>query len=290
MITIGFCDFWPDFNKEHITAKIFCQALKETGFDIQFSFDYDLNNCDIIIYSFFGLEHLKYNNKLKIQYSGEPYKNDDNADYYIGFKNNNNICPETYFFWPLWLFYTKDYELMIKRFKISPAQIKEQKTKFCSFTVSTAHNQLRIHTFLTLDSYRHIDSGGRLFNNIGAPIKDKFLFDKEHKFSICMENSSIETYQTEKIIQAFAAGCIPIYWGDPNIKQYFNEKAFIDVHDFSSLIELKERIREIDLNDEIYLNYLSELPMTEEQLKKYNYKEFYKHLVEFFYKILKEHF
>ena len=65
--------------------------------------------------------------------------------------------------------------------------------------------------------YKHIDSGGKYKNNIGAPVADKLAFLSEGKFNIAFENSSANGYTTEKLIEAFAAGTIPLYWGDESV-------------------------------------------------------------------------
>jgi hypothetical protein len=63
-----------------------------------------------------------------------------------------------------------------------------------------------------------------------------------------MENADINGYITEKIMNAFLAGAIPIYWGTKYIKEIFNEKAFIYVNDFSSLEECAKYIVELNNN------------------------------------------
>lgn len=57
---------------------------------------------------------------------------------------------------------------------------------------------------------------------------------KNYKFVIAMENANIDGYVTEKIVNAFYSGAIPIYWGSSNINEFFNEKAFINVSNFKS--------------------------------------------------------
>ena len=37
---------------------------------------------------------------------------------------------------------------------------------------------------------------------------------------ICFENTSKPNYFTEKLVNAYYSGSIPIYWGDPNISKY----------------------------------------------------------------------
>lgn len=56
-------------------------------------------------------------------------------------------------------------------------------------------------------------------------------FDELQKFAfnLCPENGMHPGYYTEKIPEAFMAGCLPITWADDNIKVDFNPKAFINL-------------------------------------------------------------
>jgi hypothetical protein len=57
----------------------------------------------------------------------------------------------------------------------------------------------------------------------------------KYKFAIVFENCEKTGYITEKLLQAFIANTIPIYWGDhENAKTFFNPEAFICVRDFES--------------------------------------------------------
>ena len=42
-------------------------------------------------------------------------------------------------------------------------------------------------------------------------------------------------YTTEKIVNAFYSGAIPIYYGNESINGLFNKEAFVNVGDFESL-------------------------------------------------------
>ena len=44
---------------------------------------------------------------------------------------------------------------------------------------------------------------------------------KSYKYSIIIENSSEVNYFTEKLIDACLLETVPIYWGAPNISEYF---------------------------------------------------------------------
>lgn len=69
------------------------------------------------------------------------------------------------------------------------------------------------------------------------------------KFVIAMENSIGDGYVTEKIVNAFYAGAIPIYWGSSNINDLFNKNAFINVSNFNNLDECIEYIFNLSDND-----------------------------------------
>ena len=73
---------------------------------------------------------------------------------------------------------------------------------------------------------------------------------------MCFENGAHSGYTTEKIVQAFAARTVPIYWGDPNIGKVFNKEAFIDAYSFENTEKLVEFIEKVDSDDELYLKML----------------------------------
>ena len=84
----------------------------------------------------------------------------------------------------------------------------------------------------------------------GIRIDEKGEMLKSYFFSICIENSLYEDYFTEKILDCFISGVIPIYWGTSNIYKYFNERG---IFRFESLAELDEIINKIKNNGiEIY--------------------------------------
>ena len=56
----------------------------------------------------------------------------------------------------------------------------------------------------------------------------------EYRFVMCFENCSEPGYVTEKIVNAFASGAVPVYWGADDIYSYFRKGTFINVQDFDS--------------------------------------------------------
>ncbi|MEN0006379.1 MAG: glycosyltransferase family 10, partial [Bacteroidota bacterium] len=60
-------------------------------------------------------------------------------------------------------------------------------------------------------------------------LKEQGLND--YMFSVCIENANYPSYFTEKILDCFATGTIPIYKGSPDIADYFNPEGIIFIDD-----------------------------------------------------------
>lgn len=70
------------------------------------------------------------------------------------------------------------------------------------------------------------------------PIEFKIEGLEKYYFSFVIENSKIDYYFTEKLIDAFMTGTIPIYWGCPSIGDFFNLDGMIILDDLSQLNEI----------------------------------------------------
>lgn len=75
---------------------------------------------------------------------------------------------------------------------------------------------------------------------------DKLDTIRRFKFAICFENMVLPGYVTEKIIDCFVAGTIPLYCGAPDINEIVPENSFIDVRKFSSFEQLDLYISAMD--------------------------------------------
>jgi hypothetical protein len=67
-------------------------------------------------------------------------------------------------------------------------------------------------------------------------IDDKRTALGPYRFSVCIENCSEKNYYTEKILDCFAQKVVPIYWGAPNIGDFFNEEGIIACRSVSDLM------------------------------------------------------
>lgn len=89
------------------------------------------------------------------------------------------------------------------------------------------------------------------------------------RYSVAVENSRHDHYWTEKIADCFLAGTVPIYWGAPNIKEYFPEEAMI-VIDTLDPVEVA-RIIEAEATPEAYQRRLPALREAKRRvLEEYN--------------------
>jgi len=82
---------------------------------------------------------------------------------------------------------------------------------------------------------RKIDFYGRGF----VPMDDKLKALKEYRFSVVLENANCNHYFSEKFTDCVIAGTYPIYFGCPNLEQYFPQNSFarIDINKFTSSVK-----------------------------------------------------
>ncbi len=89
------------------------------------------------------------------------------------------------------------------------------------------------------------------------PVKDKWEALADYKYSIAIENSRIPGYFTEKLSECYLAHCLPVYWGAPDILEYFDEQALIviDIDDFEAAVNRIEKL----LTEDPYEKLLPEI-------------------------------
>lgn len=258
MKKIAFTDFWDGFNPEKSPRTRY--FLEACDFELT-----DLKHADYVVFSVHGNRHWQADDRcIKIFYTVENLVPDFNAcDYGIGFEWMD--YGDRYFRMPLYYTYPDINEMAERRHLQNPHDIKAAKPDFCSITVSNTNRDPIFSTlFDALSDYKRVDSGGKWkHNTTGGAVTDKMAFDRSHKFSIVCENSAHPGYTTEKIVQAFAAGCIPIYWGDPEIARVFNPKSFVNVREFHTIDDVVRRVREIDTDARLYERILREPVLTD---------------------------
>jgi len=86
-------------------------------------------------------------------------------------------------------------------------------------------------------------------------VKSKKEILDRYKFSICYENArDISGYITEKIFDCFFSGCVPVYRGADNVKDYIPENTFIDIREYRSYEEVYDYMK--NMPEKEYAGYL----------------------------------
>ena len=95
------------------------------------------------------------------------------------------------------------------------------------------------YSFLNSKKFDKIFHSNKYKKVSNGRVKDKDKKMSQFDFAICFENVyGIPDYVTEKITDAMTAGVIPIYYGCPNIYDYFPSNTFIDFRNFDSIENL----------------------------------------------------
>ena len=211
------------------------------------------DNPDYVICSIFGrpYEYCKYD-QIRIMCVGENYIPDFNvidyaiSPYPISFFDRN-------FYYPWCMHsYGRCKALQTKERKYDESLIKE-KEFFANFIYGqVSENNIREDFFIRLSKYKRVESAGKNLNNmpnhmvVGRKNSGKIDFQKKCKFSICFESNKHKGFITEKIVDAFYADTIPIYYGSDTITTIFNKDAFINCNDYESFDrETGELIQEL---------------------------------------------
>ena len=138
--------------------------------------------------------------------------------------------------------------------------------------------RIREQFLTTLTEVKHVDVNREIPRDSSQ--NDRFLVSQNglqtfqdstvqllrpYRFVIAVENSAFEDYVTERIINAYLAGAIPIYWGTPNLDRYFNPSTYIDIRNYASLSDVADLVLEAEGNESLYQSFFSEPPISFEQ-------------------------
>lgn len=183
---------------------------------------------------------------------------------------------EKYLRFPYWLTTTFAPEMndddIVKRIReINTCRYK--KTSDCVLINKHDKKGTREMVYNGVRDILDVKLAGKWKNNT-TDLWDKFNNDKEaylrtFKFNICAENDNTEHYVTEKIFDAFIAGCIPLYYGSNNNPEpgLINKDAVIFWEKDSENEANRELIRRLKEDENYYNEFISQpklLPYAEE--------------------------
>lgn len=129
---------------------------------------------------------------------------------------------------------------------------------------TTSGHHLRIRTIQRLRN--KMDVFGRGWNEI----PDKIDGLKDYMFSVAIENTSEDYYFTEKLLDCFMTGTIPIYYGCPSIGKFFNLGGILQAN---SLQDIESIVA--NLTEESYKKRLDAVKENFERCKNLLYYEDY---------------
>jgi len=137
-----------------------------------------------------------------------------------------------------------------------------KKSKMCSTIASnkriTSGHRMR-HNMIDMILQKQLPFGlyGGRFQNLPQMVRSresdhecngKILALGDYRFSLTIENCREDYYFTEKLIDCFLTGTVPIYWGCPSIGNFFNTKGMIcfmtEAHGMSILPTLTAELYE----------------------------------------------
>ncbi len=164
---------------------------------------------------------------------------------------------------------------------INPKDHIRKKTKFCAYMYSVDHKH-RINIFNLITQYKKVDALGKSCKNVDIIDSRNVLNESEtyndiaveiysgYKFVISMENTFAPGYFSEKLLNPIIANSIPIYWGPPDVFNYFNKKRFIYIPDYTQE-ELIEKIKYLDENESEYNKIIEENIFTDKCYEPNNF-------------------
>jgi len=201
---------------------------------------------------------------------GEP--NYDNCDYSF---NSCNLDDERNYRIPFWATQinwnnapahdiNRGPTYYVSLEKLCSREISHREKPCCSVASGTLGK--RADFYPAISQRIDVAHGGDFLRNTAEMVEksgnsdylEKIEFISNFKSNLCFENDPRDGYVCEKILHAFYAGCLPIYWGPKNVGEDFNKKAFIDISDFSSDEEAIDQIQEVLSDESKLLSYLQQ--------------------------------
>ena len=243
-LSVYFHNFWNGFiEKTDAIDTTFFMKLLEKTYETPIHISRVPDTADILVESIFGhksyLHYKKWN--TTILYTGETnYHNVTDIDKYdcvLGFEETGGKFVKC----PLYILFLVSNPAIISQLTDShtrsssgyiqaPAPVPPNTA---SVILSNVHGDERLTFMNHLEKKMPVKYGGKYKNNIGRIVSGHCNspamtdFYRGGKFAITMENGDRPYYITEKIVNGFRSGVIPIYWGTSKIGEYFNPRRFL---------------------------------------------------------------
>lgn len=226
-LKLAFSDFWHGLDPQNN----FFTNLFRRRFSVEISQPPDLLVCSV-----FGQRWTEFEGK-KLFFTGENIPPEERFfDYSMSFEPRS---AHNYYL-PLYRLYG-DYPSAFRERRLDRSTWESKRTAAAVF--SNRASGFRNWTYEQLHRDFGADSGGKAFNTVGGPVADKAAFLSGYRFSMAFENTRWSGYTTEKLVEAYASGTVPLYWGDPTVSQVFNPQAFVALSGKADYPRVREVLR-----------------------------------------------
>jgi hypothetical protein len=197
-------------------------------------------------------------------------KNYNKYDYIISFNENIlNICPNAikYIFGSSWVTLEEcsTIDIQNKKFEMSSIFGNKMMTIGHAFRRKIFLNREKINSipknfFVSYDADFFGEKVPEDMNVCSR--KSKLDLFKTSQFHLVIENSKQKNYFTEKLIDTLLTFTIPIYYGCPNIAEFFDTTGWIFIEN-ESIDEINDKIKILDEN--YYYNHLETILQNREK-------------------------
>jgi len=261
LVKVAFVDFWETFDPQnhYLMRQLEKIAIVELS-----------DRPDFVFYSDgLGGVHRQFNGRKIYVAIEDRVPNFRQCDFAFTYRT---LDDERHLRLPFYVTAGPGAEPLMRRDPREEARLRGERNRFCSFVVSNANPRRtarRLAFFKKIRAARHVDSGGKAMNNVGGPVGDKEAFIREARFCLALENYAMPGYTSEKLYQAMAARCIPIYWGNPEVAEDFNPASFIDIAEFETDAEAVAYVLAVDRDPVLQQRYHQEPFFPNNQPTKY---------------------
>jgi hypothetical protein len=133
----------------------------------------------------------------------------------------------------------------------------ESRKKFCVAFIGKAY-PFRMHALTALSKIGKVDVFGAIARNTKfTSATTKYEIAQNYRFVFAFENDLYPGYVTEKAVEAWATGAVPLYWGsDP--AGYINPKSLINLSKFNSMELFIKKVEQVNSSKTHWEKYASE--------------------------------
>ena len=249
VLRVAICDTWMDYSP---TGDAILNAILPGG--LASAEHADVASADLVYYSIWGLDHLRAAG-TSVAFSMEPSIPERSSHHWsIDWRHLNQ---PNHLRLPVWAWIQLGEPLAFNADGTDPAE-----RRFCNFIYSRDVCPLRNAFFEALHRRQPVDALGAIHNNMSNPAlsgrieaswrESKVAVLGDYRFTIAFENSEHVGYTTEKLIDAWLADTVPIYWGNPALGADLPVGACLSLYEAGSMDKLVDQVLEVHHDPERY--------------------------------------